>query len=310
MDTEFSFPISGTLSIYVIGCGGIGGYLLNLLPQTLACLNLDVTRHTFGDERFRRIMNSEGQSNELLNYFSNLVLIDGDTYSGHNALRQDGTVGSKVAHQVSKMRNSDAMSVWLANTSLVGYNTYITPEKMKTIFGVNGTNRWRKVIVFLCVDNHKTRYEVTRFLEDNFSNFLIINGGNSKYTGNVTVQERSNGQDKDPSLYKVYPEINDKTDKRPDEVACGTVAPENDQTAITNNMIASVMLSMFSKWYRTGGFEQKTRRKDENGNNITVRKNEVIIDFENFSMQSLSHGVSLDNRNLSVLEGPGQENFI
>lgn len=30
------------INIYVIGCGGIGGYLLELLPMCIASINLDV----------------------------------------------------------------------------------------------------------------------------------------------------------------------------------------------------------------------------------------------------------------------------
>lgn len=68
-------------------------------------------------------------------------------------------------------------------------------------------------------------------------------------------------------------------------------------------MIASIMLAMFSKYVRTGGFDQKTRHKDANGNNIVVRKNEVVVDFETMTMQSFAHSPDTDNTPLqSVLE--------
>ena len=154
-------------------------------------------------------------------------------------------------------------------------------------------------VVFLCVDNHKTRYEISKYLEQAYNSVLIINGGNNKNSGHVTVYEKVDGEELDPAIYKLYPEINPNADLRPDEVDCGSVQLENDQTAITNNMVATVMLAMFSQWYRTGGFEQKTRAKDKNGNNITVRKNEVIMNFETFNMTALAHAKDVDNRPVS-----------
>ena len=44
--------------------------------------------------------------------------------------------------------------------------------------------------------------------------------------------------------------------------------------------------------------------KDANGNNIVVRKNEVVVDFETMTMQSFAHSPDTDNTPLqSVLEG-------
>ena len=143
-------------------------------------------------------------------------------------------------------------------------------------------------VIFPCVDNHKTRYEITKWAET-FDNVLIFNGGNEKTKGNVLVYEKYDGINFDPPIYKVYPEVNDKTDLRPDETPCTDVASKNDQTAITNNVIASFMLAMFTKWFRTGGFKQKTRERDENGNFKEVRRNEVLIDLEKMTTTTLTH---------------------
>lgn len=290
------------LNMYVVGCGGIGGYLLQLLPQSMACLTLDAIELRYGTPVVEEILEAEGLSTKLnrLNFFRSLTLIDGDTFSGHNALRQEAVSGSKLATQMNVVRNKDAWTTWLFNTELIGYNVYVTPANIGKIFkdpsgGID--------IVFLCVDNHKTRYEISKWLEYNRDDVLIINGGNNKTTGNVTVFERRYGVNLDPPIYKLYPEINPNTDKRPDEVDCGAVHLQNDQTAITNNIIASIMLAMFDKWYRTGGFDQKLRQKDENGNNKVVRRNEVIVDTVNMSMTSLTHSKDVDNRPTSQVEG-------
>lgn len=287
------------INVVVIGCGGIGGYLCRLLPQTMACLYVD----SLDADQAQQLMQSEGMSNGVRAsnaVFSSLTLIDGDTFSGHNALRQEGTAGSKLATVMSMIRSTDAFSTWLNATELVGYNNYITPRNIHKIL-----NLWNNVVIFLCVDNHKTRYEVTRWVVDQkMQNILIINGGNKKTAGNVTVFQNNAGKLLDPPIYKLYPEVTDKFDRRPDEIDCGSVSVTNDQTAVTNNMIASIMLAMFSKYVRTGGFDQKTRHKDANGNNIVVRKNEVVVDFETMTMQSFAHSPDTDNTPLqSVLEG-------
>lgn len=290
------------LSLYVVGCGGIGGYLLQLLPQSMACLTLDTVGAMARPQSVEEILNAEGISPRLTSYnlFRSLTLIDGDTFSGHNALRQEAVSGSKLATQMNVVRNKDAWTTWLFNTSLIGYNVYVTPANIGKIFKETPGSI---DVVFLCVDNHKTRYEISKWLEYNREDVLIINGGNNKTSGNVTVFERKAGVNLDPPIYKLYPEINPNTDKRPDEVDCGSVHLQNDQTAITNNIIASIMLAMFDKWYRTGGFNQKLRQKDEDGNNKVVRRNEVIVDTVNMSMASLTHSRDVDNRPTSQVEG-------
>ena len=290
------------MDIFVVGCGGIGGYVLNLLPQTMACLLVDDMTET-SPERARAVLRAEGidENISVYNRFHRLVLIDGDSFSGHNALRQNGIAGSKLAVQMAKLRAQDAMTTWLASTRLQGYNTYVTPKNIEKIFSTDSAS---VKCVFLCVDNHKTRYEITQYLEaQRNQHILLINGGNKKTSGNVTVFENAYGQLKDPPIYKLYPEVNDKHDLRPDEVDCGSVTAENDQTAITNNMIASIMLAVFTKWVRNGsdGLNQKLSKRGADGSNLIVRKNEWVVDFETMTMMSLAHSPTVDNRELSIL---------
>lgn len=298
------------IDIYVIGCGGIGGYLLNLLPQTMACLAVDYSIEVMRISN-DQIMGSNGTSNMLVNPFRSITLVDGDTFDGHNSLRQAGAAGSKIQVQMHKIRQMDAFTTWLNTTQLRGFNNYLTPANIRQIIPapkkINYStedmvrspatgyydNRSKFSIknipvIFPCVDNHKTRYEITKWAET-FDNVLIFNGGNEKTKGNVLVYEKYDGINFDPPIYKIYPEVNDKTDLRPDETSCTDVASKNDQTAITNNVIASFMLAMFTKWFRTGGFKQKTRERDENGNFKEVRRNEVLIDLEKMTTTTLTH---------------------
>lgn len=294
------------IDIYVVGCGGIGGYLLNLLPQTMACLAVDYSIENMKVPN-DQIMGSNGTSDMLINPFRSLTLVDGDIFDGHNSLRQAGAAGSKIQVQMHKIRQMDAFTTWLNTTELKGYNNYLTPANIRKIIPVpdkhvdilrspltgyydfNSKFSANNVaIIFPCVDNHKTRYEITKWAET-FPSVVIFNGGNDKTKGNVLVYERDDGVELDPPIYKVYPEVNDKTDLRPDETPCTDVASKNDQTAITNNVIASFMLAMFTKWFRTGGFNQKTRERDANGKFKEARRNEVLIDLEKMTTTTLTH---------------------
>lgn len=294
------------IDIYVVGCGGIGGYLLNLLPQTMACLAVDYSIENMKVPN-DQIMGSNGTSDMLINPFRSLTLVDGDIFDGHNSLRQAGAAGSKIQVQMHKIRQMDAFTTWLNTTELKGYNNYLTPANIRKIIPVpdkhvdilrspltgyydfNSKFSANNVaIIFPCVDNHKTRYEITKWAET-FPSVVIFNGGNDKTKGNVLVYERDDGVELDPPIYKVYPEVNDKTDLRPDETPCTDIASKNDQTAITNNVIASFMLAMFTKWFRTGGFNQKTRERDANGKFKEARRNEVLIDLEKMTTTTLTH---------------------
>ena len=291
--------------IYVIGCGGIGGFVLETLPQVMACLQLDSLPKDIAEA----VLAEEGLSGELDTAqvgFKKLVLVDGDSFAGHNALRQAGTNGSKLAVQMRKIREKDAFTTWLNKTHLLGYQTYINPSNMDQIFADDKSYCGATKIVLLCVDNHKTRYEVTRWFERHCDNGLLINGGNQKVTGNVTVYEKFWGTPLDPPIYKLYPEVTDKADKRPDEVHCDEIHLSNDQTALINQMIASIMLNMLRKYVTARGgrtaFDQKLRQRGKDGENLTQRKNEVIIDLETNTMMSLSHSKDTDNRRVPVTE--------
>lgn len=290
--------MNSAYNITVVGCGGIGSYVLELLPQVMACLNLDKARPA----DMQQTVASEGLDNRVINMFHKLVLVDGDSFVGHNALRQAGVAGSKVAVQMQKIRNKDAFTTWLHTTELTGWETYIKPSNMEKIIG--GTSYGIVPVILLCVDNHKTRYEVTRWAEENLRHFLIINGGNQKIHGNVTIYQRYYGENYDPPIYKLYPEVTDTADRRPDEVHCDEVHASNDQTALINNMIATIMLNMLRKFVMANGepyaFNQKLRQKGPDGNNLFQRKNEIIIDLETNSMMALSHSASLDNRRAPV----------
>lgn len=284
------------LNIYVIGCGGIGGYLVELMPQALCSISLDVLSEHGTD--ISVWMNTPGTV-RLPCIADRLVFIDADVFDPHNAIRQAGVAGSKLGNALRKIRNHMVVSGMMQGLKVLGWDAYASPKTfaemipkipepnqdntgMETLAASHLDGRlWNTTVVFLCVDNAKTRYEVSQYMED-FSDCLVVNGGNSKTVGHVTIYERHRGAALDPVLYEVYPEIAAGKDKRPDEDDCTTIGHNHDQVAIVNSVIADVMMGLFGRWARVG-LDYKDSRNNQK------RHNEVFIDLDNFHMTSMYH---------------------
>ena len=287
------------LNIYVIGCGGIGGYLLELLPQALASASLDAMEKSGRD--ITPLLTKAGNC-YIQCVADRLVLIDGDTFNARNSLRQGAGAGSKLVTRMRQLKDSMLMRTWLQGLQLQGVDGYITPDNMEELIPRhpapnpdNTEKEWegslvpkghyRSTVVFLCVDNVKTRYEVSKYMET-FDDCLVINGGNERTTGHVTVYERCSGVALDPNIMDVYPNITPDADKRPDELACTAVAPKHDQIAVTNAMVANMMTALFIRWLANGTLDREITRK---GKTERERKNEVVIDIESMTMTPLYH---------------------
>ena len=277
------------ITVYVIGCGGIGGYVLDLLPKTIASCSIDLC---YTEAQVQQIM-ADDNLTVLHSIVDTLVLVDGDRFNMHNAIRQEGGHGSKLVTHMRKIQDSALKRTFLRGMKLVGFPGFIAPGNIAGIIKKNveqgeDSVDWRMplwipgdcAVVFLCVDNHKTRYEVSRYMET-FDNCLVINGGNEKFRGHVTIYERRDGRPLDPEIYKLYPEIADNRDKRPDELHCTDLAAnKHDQVAVVNSMLAGIMCAMFSSWLRTGRF---------NNGADSPRKNEVVVDIKEMKMTPLHH---------------------
>lgn len=283
------------LNMYIIGCGGIGGYLIDMLPMAISSLSLDMIAANGYD--ISKYLNEAGNISLPL-ITDRLTLVDGDTFNPRNALRQGCGAGSKLVQRMRALQDSMLRKSYLQRLKVIGVNSYINPLNMQAIippvpepnnensiardaFGSNITDITKHVI-FLCVDNAKTRYEVSKYAEYHLSNCIVINGGNEKTVGHVTIFEQVEGQKLDPNIYEVYPDINDTADKRPDELACTSIAPQHDQIAVTNSIVANVMMAMFNKWVREG-----LDKVDRRGNKSRI--NEVLIDTDAMFMTPVFH---------------------
>ncbi len=290
-------------NLYVIGCGGIGGYLTEMLPMALSSLSLDIMQKT--GHNIERFLTEAGNCT-MPCCADKLVLIDKDTFNARNSIRQGAGTGSKLIQRMRSINASMIKQSYLQGLEVVGVNAYVTPGNISKIIpnesltsknelGLykstqkNQRDRLNTPVVFLCVDNLKTRYEVSKYMEQ-FENCLVINGGNEKTTGHVTVYERAEGVALDPQLYEVYPEVAEGTDLRPDEESCTAITPEHDQIAITNSLIANIMIAVYNKWLREGlDIVDRAGRK--------TRKNEVLIDTDSFTMMGLYHPLAQASSN-------------
>ena len=290
------------LRIYVIGCGGIGGYLTDLLPGVCTSIGLDFL--VKAGKPIESYLTKAGNC-ILPSIVESITMIDGDTFDPRNAIRQGAGAGNKLAQRLYAINNSMLRQTYLRNVIIDGYNQYVTPANVEQMIPLHSfgnqenTEAFTKFndmwvfnrerifaqdipVIFICVDNVKTRYELSKYAERH-DEVLVINGGNEKTTGHVTVYERRENQALDPNLYELFDNIRPDADKRPDEISCTTVAPKHDQIAITNAMIANIMLELFTHWAASGTLS------DFKAKGKTCRKNEVVLDVEKLSMTAITH---------------------
>jgi molybdopterin/thiamine biosynthesis adenylyltransferase len=196
------------IQIRVIGIGGIGCALLPFLA---------------------RYLNYSGAE-------ARITLIDGDEFERRNAERQAfDTVGNKARVKAGELaREYQALS-------FRAIPEYLTEANI-------GQYLQEGDVIFLGVDNHKTRKLVSDHCE-RLSTVVLISGGNDFTDGNVQVHIRQGGRDLTAPITRFHPEIRNPQDRSPAEMSCEelmeTQAP---QLLFTNLAIASAMLNAFYAW--------------------------------------------------------------
>lgn len=187
-------------NIAVIGLGGIGTFLLNTLS---------------------RYVNSLGPPTR------NILLVDGDKYELKNEGRQDFTdFGQKAIIKAEELGEK------FPSIDFDVYGQFINRDNVHILDNSE--------IIFLCVDNHKTRKVVSDYCRIR-SDVLLISGGNELESGNVQVYLRREGKDVTPSLGCYHPEIQDPQDKSPDEMSCEELSKSEPQLLFTNLTVATIM---------------------------------------------------------------------
>lgn len=194
--------------IKVIGIGGIGCILLPHLTRYLQA----------SGERTR------------------LTLVDGDAFEVRNSDRQAfSELGNKAKVKALELARQ------FTDLSFRAISEFITPENVGRIIRSGD-------VVFLAVDNHKTRRLVSGHCQT-LPEMTLISGGNDYTDGNVQVYIRLADQDVTLPLTRFHPEIADPHDRSPHEMSCDELSQEAaPQLLFTNLAVASAMLNAFYAW--------------------------------------------------------------
>lgn len=187
-------------NIKVIGLGGIGSELIDKMSKFLNYSNVE----------------------------ANVCLVDGDEYEPKNRERQEfSRYGNKA-----RIKEND-LKMKYPKLQFSSLNCFVDESTAPQIFQDGD-------IVFLAVDNHKTRKIVSKEVE-RLENCLLISGGNELTDGNVQIYLRKDGKNVTPSLTDYHPEIEHPEDKLPSEMGCEELHNAEPQLLFTNVGVATIM---------------------------------------------------------------------
>ena len=193
------------LNITIIGLGGVGSIL---------------------SERLCRFLNYATDMS------ANIILVDGDTYEHKNYMRQEFTrLGNKADIKAGELE------IKFSDILFTSYEAYINEANISDIIKDD-------TIVFLCVDNHKSRMIVSNYCKE-LENVILISGGNELTDGNAHCYVRQDGKDLTPDLCAYHPEIANPDDKLPEEMSCEELSNSDPQLYFTNLGVATLMCWLF-----------------------------------------------------------------
>ena len=193
------------MNIKIIGLGGVGSILA---------------------ERLCRFLNYGADLS------ANITLVDGDSYEEKNYERQEfSTFGNKA-----EVKATD-LELQFPDLPMDVYPAFVNEVTLSDVIKEGD-------IIFLCVDNHKTRMIVNNYCK-NLKNITLISGGNELTDGNVQTYIRKDSKDMTPDLCSYHPEIANPDDKLPDEMSCEELSHSEPQLYFTNLGVATIMCWSF-----------------------------------------------------------------
>lgn len=187
--------------ITIIGLGGIGSILADVMSRY----------ENFADENTK------------------INLVDGDDYEVKNLKRQQFT---KVGVNKATSKKEELESKF-SNITFKEHPYFINKGNVENIITENS-------IVFVCVDNHKTR-KIVNDTAESLKDVTIISGGNELVDGNVQIFIKRGGEKITPSLADYHPEIANPEDKLPSEMSCEELVKSVPQLLFTNLTVATCM---------------------------------------------------------------------
>jgi molybdopterin/thiamine biosynthesis adenylyltransferase len=200
-------------SIIIVGCGGIGSHLINMLTRYLASVK-NIPR---------------------------LVFVDGDKFEHTNLNRQEfpkkltGYNKAEAMKILYEMKFKDMFNV-------ESFEDYVGEDNVKDLIQED-------CLVLSCVDNHVCRNILSKRCQE-LKNSILISGGNSdKLDGNVQLYIRSNSQNITPPIEERHPEIATTNDGDRSAMSCEELAqiPGGEQVIFANIGAAYYMsLALFN----------------------------------------------------------------
>ena len=193
------------MNIKIIGLGGVGSILVERLCRFIN-YGADIT--------------------------ANLTLVDGDSYEDKNYERQEfSTLGNKA-----EVKATD-LEIQYPTLPLNVIPAFVNETTLSDVIREGD-------VIFLCVDNHKTRMIVNNYCKQ-LNNVTLISGGNELTDGNVQTYIRRDGKDVTPDIAAYHPEIAKPDDKLPDEMSCEELSQSEPQLYFANLGVATIMCWAF-----------------------------------------------------------------
>lgn len=194
-----------SINVAIIGLGGVGTILVERL-----CRFLNFSR----------------------DYDTHVLLVDGDKYEPKNYERQEFTsIGNKAETKAHEL------AVKFRDIEFDVFDAYINESNVGDVITEN-------TIVFICVDNHKSRMIINNYC-NTLNDVIVISGGNELTDGNAQLYVRKGGKDLTPDLCAYHPEIANPDDKLPEELSCEELSQSEPQLYFTNLGVATLMCWLF-----------------------------------------------------------------
>jgi molybdopterin/thiamine biosynthesis adenylyltransferase len=193
------------MNIVIIGLGGIGSILVDRISKFI---------------------------NYSRDIRAKFLLVDGDSYEDKNYERQEFSfLGNKA-----EVKQKDLQMTY-SRLDVRSFDSFVDTTNIKEI--INDGD-----VVFMCVDNHKSRMIVSNHCKS-LSNIILISGGNDYTDGNVQIYIRKDNKDITPDLCRYHPEIAKPDDKMPHEMSCQELAMSEPQLYFANLGAATIMCWAF-----------------------------------------------------------------
>lgn len=212
------------MRIVILGCGGTGTWLIEILIKYLMFTN--------------KIKETD------------IVLVDGDNYEMKNSTRQ-------LFHKLGNKAEVTAERILEYFNKVDVVKNYITIDGRKdhndsSTIKIDSVIKERDII-FLCVDNNKTRKEVYSYCQK-MKDILIINGGNEIYDGNVQLWFKQGGVQKCLMPEKYHKEMSKPRDKNPSDMSCQELAESGTPQLVLSNLSSALLMVNFLRLFESGKF--------------------------------------------------------